>query len=286
MNAAKNLLSSREKCDLFELADKVCSETRSLIVTFCDAKYGHLLDNWLCSLRRLGTLPVLVVALDQTTKEKLESLRVPALLLEAGESLSKIWSLRAIVIHELVAAGFTVTHSDIDAVWLKSPMAMLEKIDADIVSSQGTVHPKAVHSVWGHVLCYGFIQFRPTPITAALLQELAEVARDNLPGAKPFDDQRSLNERLLAMDMNWSVRAPHRIPFRDTSFTCSPSPIVGTSAGGETQMRVVVLPHASVQRVPNDLERSEEIYVRHPLSGKSVGDTERSLRENGCWFLP
>ena len=51
-------------------------------------------------------------------------------------------------------------------------------------------------------------------------------------------------------------------------------------------MRVVVLPHASVQRVPNDLERSEEIYVRHPLSGKSVGDTERSLRENGCWFLP
>nr|WP_245290805.1 putative nucleotide-diphospho-sugar transferase [Methyloligella halotolerans] len=181
-----------------------------------------------------------------------------------------------------MAAGFNVTHSDADAVWVRDPFPLMDSLEADIVSSQGTIQPPSCHAVWGHVLCYGFIQFRSTPASLTLLREFAELAE----GEGKFSDQISLNERLLSLEMEWTVKEPYGLNFREKDFFCSAEPIFGSAESEDLgRISVAILPHAQVQRLPNDVEEKTDAYVRHPLSQKNAEDIETVLRDQDCWFI-
>lgn len=265
---------------LLNAAEVAAGNTRNIVITFCNSAYGVVLENWLIGLKRLGVSNVLVCALDQPLARQLLSQGVPVAFTPCNPALSDIWAIRQGVIHDLLASGFNVLHCDVDAVWLKNPLPLIESFDADIISSQGTTHPNSCHKAWGHVLCYGFIQLRSNPRAIRLVQQsVAEAAT-----CESFDDQRHLNEQLLACGMQWSARSVYQVPCRGGHFTCSPEPILGKNE--ELGLRVVLLPHAQIQRLPNKLEAAQDVFVRHPLSPKNAEKKEAVLRKNGCWFLP
>lgn len=267
---------------LLQTASLAADATGNLIITFANSDYASVVDNWLIGLDKLGGLPVMLCALDAELAVRFRREGVPVAHVPYGGSLNDLWAIRAKVIYDLVSAGFNVIHSDADAVWLRDPLPMLDKLEADIISSQGTIFPPSCHDVWGYVLCYGFIQFRASEPSLDVLRELNAQAEET----EQFDDQLSLNERLLVLNPRWSVDAPYELTFRNKSFVCSPSPIAGdaTMDSGAT-LRIVILPHAQVQRLPNDIENAAEAYVRHPFSEKSADGIEAALREQSCWFI-
>jgi nucleotide-diphospho-sugar transferase len=266
---------------LLAKARQVAGSSGDVIITFCNSAYREVLANWLVPIRRYGS-PVLVCALDAALAGELESEGIPVICVSrGGQADDAIWAIRAQVVHALVTGGLGVIHSDVDAVWMKNPLELLDRHDADIVSSQGTVHPRACHAVWGHVLCYGFIKFRARGAVGKLLGKAAESAARE----QNFDDQRCLNEQLLSEGVKWTVQSPYRISFAGTAFACSPEPIIGEGVVGGLGLRVVILPHAQVQRLPNSIEDPSDIYVTHPLSPKKASDKKITLRDRGAWFL-
>ena len=262
-------------------AREAAGSSDHVVVTFCDSTYRDVLRNWLAALDRLADVPVLVVALDDRLACELEEKQVPVCYLPCDAQANAIWSLRAQAIYALVAAGLNVIHSDVDAVWIKNPMALLERIEADIVSSQGTVYPPECHARWGHVLCYGFIYFRPSCATIELLREAAEIALME----EQFDDQRYLNHQLLTRGVRWSISSPYRVSFGSRWFTCSLGPIMGTCELQSAGVRIAVIPHAYVQRLPNGIEDEAVRYVCHPLSPKDALQKKEVLRQNAAWFI-
>ncbi len=272
---------SLDSGSLLAKAREVAGSTSSLVITFCDSAYRDVLMNWLQPLRHYGRVPLLVIALDADLASQLERGGVPVIRARCDEGVHGIWAIRAQVLHAMVAGGLNVIHSDVDAVWIKNPMGLLEKIDADIVASQGTVHPPECHAAWGHVLCYGFMLFRASAATVELLGEAAEVASRE----ERFDDQRLLNHQLLARGIKWAVRSPYRLPFRDTLLTCSREPIFGECSVRSGSIRVAIIPHANIQRLPNSIEDPRSIYVSHPLSPKDASKKFGVLSDNGAWFI-
>jgi Nucleotide-diphospho-sugar transferase len=263
------------------MAANVADARRNLIITFCSSSYSGLLKNWLTAMERLGQFPVLVCALDKALADTLRVEGVPVVCIPCKIDLSDIWSVRTKTIRDLVAAGFNVTQSDVDAVWLRDPRPLMKSLDADIISSQGSVYPNSCLNVWGHVLCCGFIEFRSTGAAKNLLDELAELA-----GEEPFDDQKSLNELLMAKGMVWSKSNTYQINFKDQTFVCSREPISGESClDPGLGIRVIILPHAQVRRIPNDKESWHEVYVCHPYCPSAQRDTATVLNENNCWFM-
>ena len=145
---------------LLDMAENIADSRRNLIITFCSSSYFELLKNWLTALGRLGQFPVLVCALDKALADALRVEGVPVVCTPCKIDLSDIRSVRTKTIRDLVAAGFNVTQSDVDAVWLRDPRPLMKSLDADIISSQGSVYPNSCLKCAGHVLCCGFIEFR------------------------------------------------------------------------------------------------------------------------------
>jgi hypothetical protein len=260
----------------------VADANKNLIVVFASYKYSRILKNWLVAIEKLGSLPVLVVSLDERLADELRSQGIPTIFSPCdAESGSAIWSARAKVIYELVAAGYNVIHSDADAVWLKDARDLLKESKADVVISQGTTYPLSCHEAWGHLLCYGFVQFRTTAATKEMLRILAEQAD----GPEPFDDQHNLNQYLLVNKIKWNVSSPYSVPFRNREFQCSFDAITGEAEPDTAlSLRVTILPHSKVQRLP-EVESPGDCYVCHPVSPKTPEGTEAALRVHNCWFL-
>ena len=59
----------------------------------------------------------------------------------------------------------------------------------------------------------------------------------------------------------------------------------GVPADRGQPIKVAILPHSYIQRLPNDIEDEAKIFVKHPYSPKNRGDTEAVLRANRSWLL-
>ena len=217
---------AEEESALLEAAAKAATSGK-LIVTFCNSNYSRLLDNWLIAIERIGPLPILVCALDKPLELKLREEGVPVTHIPCEGVLSNIWSARISAIQTLVTAGYAVTQSDVDAVWLKNPMPVLECLDADIISSQGTIYPISALREWGHVLCCGFMQFRPTEYAKDLLKDLVFGGVQE----EGFDDQKSLNELLLKRGLVWSQSEFLRTALQQRTLSMQPGRHVRGSSG-------------------------------------------------------
>lgn len=97
--------------------------------------------------------------------------------------LGRLWCMRMVVIRTLLEAGLSVVQSDSDAVPLQNPFPLLARAPGDIVAQRG-VFPQRVSEDWTGIrhdkvgysstshhgtLCFGFIMYRSTPATLALI---------------------------------------------------------------------------------------------------------------------
>ncbi|MCC5972390.1 MAG: hypothetical protein JJU15_20855 [Pararhodobacter sp.] len=250
----------------------------SRIVTFCNADYIPVAENW---LRALGEINMdgraTIVSLDDSTRDAFPVNRVLHRPLPPGaRGLGALWSHRIEVLREFLSAGEGVIHSDADAVWLRDPLPDIEACAVPIVFSQGTVWPKDVHSQHGLVLCCGFFYLSPVPQVQAFLDAVAgrvEIDRD---------DQVAVNRVVSDLIEGWDIDNPYEIPFKDTRFIASQSPIRSrTKKESFDSVRIAVLPHHTYPRL---LDRvSSETVVAHPLSGKSLRDKVACLSKLGLW---
>eukprot|EP01052_Picozoa_sp_SAG31_P004633 SAG31_NODE_194_length_20722_cov_19.854192_14_plen_230_part_00 len=111
-----------------------------------------------------------------------------------------VWLARMQLFDRVLAAGFDVLMSDIDAHWLKSPLARIGTElanDADIVSSRSGDWPVEQADKWGAVLCMGFVYVRANQRTKALLHAVL----DHMEGMKRPDDQVAMNMVLDQMGL-------------------------------------------------------------------------------------
>ena len=103
-----------------------------------------------------------------------------------------VWRTRLKAAQRCLRAGKDVLVNDIDAVWVKDPRVYLDSIpaDVDVIAQRGT-HPAPVAQQIGATLVCGFILFRSTNHTLALIDD---VFRTHSGG---FDDQTVINNFIF-----------------------------------------------------------------------------------------
>lgn len=113
-----------------------------------------------------------------------------------------IWLRRMEVVVDLLAAGFDVIVSDLDALWVQSPYPDLnERLGrSKIISSQGNF-PSQLSQLWGSTLCMGFLYAQAGD--ASLLQFLSLVLLHMRADENVADDQTSINLLLFDLDVRW-----------------------------------------------------------------------------------
>lgn len=243
-----------------------------IIVTFVNEAYIPVARNWLAALDAVGVgAQARIVALDAVTRDAFPAELVLYQPCNAAD-LANLWTFRVRVLRALLADTAGLIHSDADAVWMRDPRPMIADCAADMVFSQGTVWPPDVHLRQGIVLCCGFFYLRNTkPVNRFMMQLEARVAQDS-------DDQISVNRLLDESGLEWSVKEPYTIPFRDTAFVASRQII---RSKGKYLPSVAVLPHHLFPRLMD--EPDPNVIVAHPFSHKNCVDKITVLSRLGLW---
>lgn len=250
------------------------------IVTFCNADYIPVAQNWLCSLGRINMAEhAIIVSLDDQTRDAFH----PDLVLHRplnfqAEGLAALWSHRISVLREFLNAGEAVIHSDADAVWLRDPMHDIEACESPIVFSQGTYWPLDVHARRGLVVCCGFFYLRPVPYVFRFIEAVADrISADR-------DDQIAMNRVIDDWIEDWDIDDRYVIPFRNTHFVASREPIRAYDSIAQTDYpNISILPHHAYPRLLEEV--STETVVAHPLSGKTLKEKVDCLSRLGLWSL-
>jgi len=198
---------------------------------------------------------------------------VQTVFLPGVKDAATLWKKRIDVFIEVIGAGIDVVHSDIDAVWLRDPVAeFFRDRKFDVIASQGTNWPEDVHKRWGFVLCCGLVCFRATSSCRAML----EAVRQDLTATG--DDQISMNRMMMADAIQWEIESPYYMSHRGEPVLCSEQSIIGM---GKT-IDVSVLPHHLFQRL---MVPSADPFVVHPLAPKEAGPKSEVLDAAGGWLL-
>ncbi len=230
-----------------------------ITVVICNFAYIETLKKWLETIKKVNVNNLFVVALDRETMDWCKSENIGTHHAPFKGSVKEFWFFRTIIIRRLVDSGLNVLHTDIDAVWRANPYDYLLKIEADIVASQGTIHPKDVCHSYKSVLCCGFILYRSTPETRLFfLDYLRETTKQ--------DDQFGLNSALKKSRLVWDFAesaVENTYDFNGMQFNTYSEIIYGTTC---TNLKVAMLPHALFQRLPDFSTRP---YVAHLISDKN-----------------
>ena len=246
---------------------------KTYIVVFANYNYLPVLENWLEAVRRIHVENFMIISLDEKLHHYLQGKKIASLLRPCELDLGKLWIHRVDIILELMEEGYDIIHSDADAVWIKDPQPYLNKLDQDMIFSQGTYWPLDVHKKWGFVLCCGFFYMKSNKKTLDFMNKLAERVRIDK------DDQISCNRLLMEEGLSWGVpEDTYTLTFRDHDFICSTKCIFGKT----DTLSAVLLPHAKFQRIT---EPSDDVYVKHLISEKNSDDIMEVLAENKCKFI-
>lgn len=270
---------------LEDAAAQAADANGNVILVICNSNYKPILENWICSAEAVADLPILICAMDEQLAEEMADAGFVTCHLPWTGNLHDLWKLRLDAVRRVVSAGYNAIHTDVDAVWVKNPIPILDEIDADVIGSQGTIWPPTALEAWGHVMCFGFVFFRSSPASLRVINQMTDIAN----ASETFDDQKALNETLIGAGVNWQTPETPGYPLEiyEKTFVCHKAPLLGEGAfDQETPIRVALLPHSQFRRMPNDIEPREDLVVGHPYAPKTAGDTERVLRQENCWVLP
>ena len=198
----------------FARARASASPSSTLILTWADASHEADLLNWLGALQRLGDNVARnfgIVSLDLKTHDFMRALGgesssyvSPVLGSAMGSGRSKLmrlYRMRLIALHDLLAASISVVMSDLDAIWLHSPLHLFERA-GDIVASRGSgwnglSASKHTGGRWEAGVCMGFVYFRAVPAVQSFL-------RDEVLTRKLEQDQASVNFGLWQANLSWT----------------------------------------------------------------------------------
>lgn len=245
-----------------------------LVVTFSDSSYLPLLQLWVRRLGSLGVSRIKVFCLDAATHEWCALNGVASAAVAWRGDISDLWVQRLRVFRGLLDAGEEFVHSDTDAVWIRDPFRSGSAVgrEEDLLFSQGTIWPPAVHDRWGFVVCSGWFRARPTPAARAFFTDVeADVKTTG-------DDQVSVNRLLAAWGLQWTrgVNGDYQLPYRERMLQCWTQTVVGMTAAGS--LSVGLLPHREFQRLPDEAECT---VVKHYLTPKRCDQKLRDLAEYG-----
>lgn len=178
-------------------------------------------------------------------------------------------SLKMISALSYLREGRSVLYSDVDAIWLRDPVADILRNEADM-AFQPASFPEEAKAAWGFTVCMGFFFMRPGEAMVDLLE--ASIRR--------FDgsDQRGLNQTLLeSFDLRWDTRPAGWEHGRvGDGWTNS---VMGRCR--KTGLRLAALPHAYYQRHGTRPETLGHAFICHPNSPKDPAAKLRILRELG-----
>jgi len=168
------------------------------IIAFGNSRYKRIAHNWALYLHRHGIENYTIYSLDQDiydylVKNKINTELLPLDIFEEGDHLWN-WRERLKFIFKLLNEGINVLHSDLDAVWLRNPLSLIDR-QYDIVSSTGTF-PRDVYNKVGFTLCMGWIYYKSSTIVKELFESVLNAKTDD-----NFDDQLEFNREIF--NGNW-----------------------------------------------------------------------------------
>ena len=258
---------------------------RTVCVTFISQEYLRVGLYWLGAIQRLQLSNVLVIAGDEATSAALTARGVACVRADLGaepgdpsyrNASGFTWkgfglaTVKLPVVRFLLAQGYDVVLSDVDALWLQDPLPHCRGL-ADIAFQRACYFPAALVQAWGLTVCSGFVYWRATPRTISFLDSCVNESR------QVQDDQIALNLALVEADAVWphlelgtdaSAWHPGATPedIRASFATMARRPLRGWTR--RYGLDLLALPHHQFWRhslVPATLS---EMVVCHPNSPK------------------
>lgn len=252
-----------------------------------DFAYADFLDGWLDRFSTSGqTHPLVITCLDSDifnhASSKTKTLS-NAFVTSGWSRKANLSSLIQVSPESYVSRFFPellslletgdVLHSDLDAVWLRSPDHLLEETldeqDADIISSWNNepMPPEAL-SEWGFVLNTGFMLLRRRPAVLKLIEEA-------MSSGCPDMEQTCLNLQLLQYNCTWAIGedilGPTQLPDKHKK-------VLGRCG----HLRIILLPwiyisRANGQNQPPSIQEAGQIaMVSHPeLPSPKLNSSEK-----------
>lgn len=251
----------------------------SLIVTFSNRDYIPVLANFLAAPGAPNPNDLKVYGLDQETVNFARRSGMQAETLEWGGSFKDLWSARIDVFRNLIKNGKNIIHTDLDAIWLRNPVASWMTGDLDMYFSQGTIHPNAMYEKNGFVLCCGLFSMTASDATVKFLDDLKEDLKDT------GDDQASLNEVLMEGRTSWndSDAPDYRLAMKNHRISCWKDSLVGQSE--RYALSVGLIPHGIVQRIHDPTDTLGHAHVKHPLSPKNASEKLDLFHDLGLLYI-
>lgn len=264
----------------FRGVDRVVETTASAgpvpYLVFANWAYREVLLNWLVASARVELTNIVIVAYDRRLERFLRRRGFDCVFLPMKPGKSNLW-WRMFVFYALCEAEVDFVHCDADAVLLKNPAESLNEFpSADLVASQGTVHPKNVVDMTGFVVCMGFFLIRSNKRTRAFMKRALERA--------PHDgtDQSAVNNTLLEWVTVWTgpIDCSSTLEYKGKPFRVFPQALVSRTA---EELATVLLPHHLFQRYFLGLEHNPVLV--HPLARQHGHTKMKKLSELGLIFL-
>ncbi|KKD61338.1 hypothetical protein RN22_06360 [Grimontia sp. AD028] len=251
---------------------------RTKIVIFADIKYKDVLGNWLQFFPPKLMRYLEIVALDDSLFDDLQQSKgslSPLISIKKMKwtgNIDDLWIARVKYIREQVKNGFSVVHSDIDAIWLDNIMPDISDRNYDMVFSQGTIWPLDFYKSHGFVACCGLFFIRSTSVTEKFMNDWVHLVE------KDGDDQRSLNHLLnrRGVDLSNSVH-DYVLDYNGNTILCFNESVSSSLIDG---LRFALLPHKDYQRLPEAMRPSK---IFHPLSEKNGSHISEVLCRYNLW---
>ena len=262
------IMKRKRESTLIKEANKLAKDN-NLIIAFGNFSYKDVALAWLAKLNDCKVENYIFISLDSEIHNHLIDNGFNSVLHAFEGELGDFWVFRLKTINSLIGSGLNIVHSDADAFWIDNPLDEINSIDADIISSQGSVFPQDVLAEWGLVLCCGFQVFRSTLKTLALFESL-------IPLVEEFkDDQMAINRLLKMRGLKWSKDADsYRLSHNNLDFQCFRDVIFGQD---ESNLKVALLPHSKYQRYFEGINK--DLKVLHLLSDKTQDAKLTRLKE-------
>ena len=251
------------------------------IIVFGNISYSEIANLWLSYIDKLGLLKnVIFIALDNEIVENIKNYEVQTIKAPYDiktKGLNGFWQFRCEIFLRILDKYGSFIHSDLDAIWLKNPEIILKEINADLIFSQGTIHPRPMFKKFGLVACCGFFVIRDSDGARFFLNLLKSDVQNT------GDDQVSVNKILYNFVESFSFEDNYyeKVCFSNGerfSIRCSNKNIFGDFKNFYDQkLSVAILPHRLIPRLKDSVDKST--IVAHPLAPKSNDEKMKLLKE-------
>ena len=255
------------------------SQINTVALVFATNDFFEIILNWACHALSVGVRWFVLVACDTVLYKRLRASEFSkhALLLprvrDGNVTLTKLNVIgeRQTFGLSVLERGYSVVHSDADALWIKDPTSLFA--GGDVVAERIWGKPISVVKQWGAAICTGFYYLRSTPAVigiARTVQREVAAKRARQPGWQA-SDQYYINVVLKRMGVRWSTtKKMEDAQSMATRFTDNASH-VGVVTTPHGPLRLVLLAHNAVPRACPMLSADETAKLQSggKLKGKA-----------------